>query len=158
MNRQEITAAVKARFRKKIPNGYTLGWDEARHYASFTKAVLPYELSNQTTFDYSFCNTFAVDIAGERGNHHWRLTIQLSFILPVYCVYWNEYQSTGQQFASASPEDRQALEQRARKTAESLGFTEFPSEWHDDPVEGVSLELADAENVTLYKCLFLDHA
>ncbi|WP_165248261.1 hypothetical protein [Paludisphaera soli] len=154
----DLIRLVQERFRDGPPNGWLLGWDPARCLDSVGRAARPHHVGNTTSFDYGFCNQFEVAIgAGGRGEC-WVLTIHLSFVAPTFCLFWTRYKSPNKGVVNAGvPEGQRALEDEVRAAIQAEGFFELPDEWFDVHVDGVRLELSDAADVTLNKCLFCDY-
>lgn len=152
----EIIRIIRSRFHDGPPNGWLLCWDETRYFALVSDAATPYPTINYTSFDYGFCNWFEVRI--DSDHRYWTFTIKLSFIAPVYCVHWTQYESPSQgAVISAAPLGHQAVEDNVRTAVERAGFFELPTEWYDQQVQGIELELSGTENVTIGKCLFSDY-
>src|SRR5262245_40389019 len=92
----DLVRAVHHRFQDGPPNGWLLGWDEMRHFALIRAAAAPHQVSNQTSFDYGFCNWFDIRIDSDDDERYWTLTIKLSFITPTYCLFWTRYENPTQ--------------------------------------------------------------
>ena len=56
--------------------------------------IKPISLSNRTSFEYSRCNQYDVEIASPTGNFRYLLTLELSFVLPYFCLHWTVYDAT----------------------------------------------------------------
>ncbi|QDU80180.1 hypothetical protein Pla110_19040 [Polystyrenella longa] len=155
---EDIKEEIHTQFQDKPPNGWLLGWDESRGFASLHTAAAPHSIVNCTSFDYGFCNWFELIIDSEIDECYWKLTIKLSFIVPAYVYYWTQYDRPARcRVLSNAPLGYEEIEDRLRVVVENAGFFEIPMEWYDYEMKGVELELSGTENVTLSKCLFSDY-
>ena len=78
-------------FSDGIPNGWLLEWDQSRYFSEITTAALPFDCWNYTSFDYSFCNNYVVEIPSDHADKEWSLTVLISFTFPVYSMHWNRF-------------------------------------------------------------------
>lgn len=159
MKLHEITDAVKRHFLNEPPNGWLLGWSEERLFREIQGIAAPFTAINHTSFDYCFCNWYDIHANQDDDDDRWILSVKLSFIVPVYCIFWTTYE--GPTFSGqvvAAPKTISQLENSVRDFVEDAGFFKLPAHWHDIQVAGVSLELGGEINVTLDKCLFCDYS
>lgn len=157
----EILAQVRDAFRDGPPNGWLLGWDPDRLIAGI-QGLTPSDcqISNRSSFDYSFCNSFEIKFPAVK-NKYLVLITKVSFIADVFCLYWVRYKHKGGKgnvIPSPETAEQCETEKSLRSFLEAMEFSELPAEWHSARVEGVRLELAECGSVTLDKCLFEDHA
>lgn len=153
----EIIDEVCRQFSDSPPNGWLLGWDESRCYELIHAAAAPCETTNNTSFDYNFCNLFISKATG-RDECYWTLTVRLSFIVPAYSMHWTQYEKSGEAFViQEAPNDYTQIESKIRAAIENAGFFELPRDWYEQELQGIELELSGTENVTLGKCLFQDY-
>lgn len=150
--------AIRAAHANGLPNGWLLGWDPVRHFAGFTEVVKPHTPSNLTGFDYAFCNHFSVGLgAVQEGSS--LLTVWLSFIAPAASMHWTEYEpgmKTGRVVSENADSEAERVAGRVERWIEEIGFELIPDSVQETKVSGIELELSDAADVTVGKCLFLD--
>ncbi len=159
MTLNEIVETVQTQFSEGPPNGWLLGWDETRCFELIHAAAAPLDTTSLVAFDYGFCNWYETRVEGDAAHHNWTLTVKLSFIVPAYCIYWTQYETSTDGFlVETAPTGYQQTEDKVRAAVERVGFFELPVEWHEVQIHGVELELSETNNVTLDKCLFQDHA
>ncbi len=158
MDWNSLEKEIQKCFRFGPPNGWLLGWDIDRGYSAISSVIAPLQVFNCTTFDYGFCNWFEVRLSERECGASWVLTIKLSFIALVYCLFWTycENRTTGE-VSEVIPSNCIAIEARAKKVLDGFELRELPPTWHLRIVEGVRLELSGNERVTADKCLFNDY-
>ncbi len=155
---EDLVAAVQRQFQHSAPNGWLLGWDRNRGFALVCTAAAPHQTTNHSSFDFGFCNWYEVCVNGNTDQCFWSLTIKLSFILPIYCIYWTRYESSIKgSVIDTAPTGYQVVEDNVRVAVENAGFFELPDDWYERKIDGVELELSGNERVTLGKCLFTDY-
>jgi len=149
---------IKGAFRDGPPNGWILGWPEKRHAEALARLTAPGEFFNKTSFDYWFCNTYEVYYPNSSVSNV-KLTIQISFIVDAFEVYWDTYIKG----AAVKPHGQVSIDdlkiditQNVCSYLESQGFVQVPDEWDGLKIPDVKLELSEPEDVTLNKCLFRD--
>lgn len=149
---------LRQQFSEQPPNGWLLGWDRDRYFTLVKNTCEPFVVTNATSFDYAFCNRFEVGFEEPRGEGFLALTVRISFVFPIFALHWTKYKSKtlGAVVTQVAGEHRE-LEERVRRALESIGLNELPNEWSEEKVEGVELDLSDANNVTISKCLFEDY-
>ncbi len=157
MNLDDLIESIECQFRGGPPNGWLLGWDESRCATLVSTAAAPHTTTNNTSFDYGFCNWFEVRIDNTNDDLFWTLTIKLSFIAPAFCVHWTQYdRSTQGTFIPMAPAGYREVEKKVCAALESVGFFEISDEWYNVKLHGIELELSSEEHVSIGKCLFSD--
>jgi hypothetical protein len=158
-NLAKLVERVRSAFAGGPPNGWIEEWAMDRHFSEFVQVVSPQKASNVTSFDYSFCNRFEVQVEGLGDRCYAVLTVLLSFIADVYTVHWTLYERGGRvgRVVEAPPsEDAVKLQLRVEKWLAQIGFTRLRDDWYDIELNGILLELSGETHVTLGKCLFQD--
>lgn len=156
---EEIKKAIDNLFREGPPNGWQLGWSKARYFGPITAAAAPYRTTNHTSFDYGFCNWYEVHVDGSDKERYYIMTIKISFVIPVYCMFWTEHENNiSGSVIELSPKEFKHIEDSVRCAVKKMGFSEISNEWHEIKISGVHLELGGTENATIGKCLFTDYA
>lgn len=156
---QEWIQIIQDRFADGPPNGWLEGWDCRRFENEIRKLVAPLEMTNETSFDYEFCNTYEIKVETKKPAGYRIFKIQVSFILDVFSTQWDRPERDGRPvklkpgylFAMCGN-----LEQNIREFLIERQFEEIANEDYNRNVAGVMLELSGSENVTLTKCLFED--
>lgn len=150
---------IRTLFGPEPPSGWLLGWNDERYFDDFAALLKSYgELVNETSFDYSFCNSYVLYV-GDRSNESFEsLTISLSFVADAFQLIWSGYRSFGRKGSvfNSQSDFHIEIENRCRGFAQKLGFIECSPEVFNMPIKGVRLELSGKENVTVGKCLFDD--
>lgn len=151
-------SAIRERFHEGPPNGWLLGWDQCRFMSEIVGASAGAIVTNYTSFDYSFCNTYEVT-PGEHHECHDALTVRISFIVDAFALHWTCTpckESSARVVATPHTPLALRIEAQIRQALETRGFEAVPAPEHDRPVPGVALELA-GDRATLGKCLFDDY-
>ena len=157
----DLEAVVRSRFADGPPNGWLERWDVDRFSEELKALARPDRLSNLTSFDDAFGNTYKVAIEPGRTGSTLSLTIKISFIADAFCLYW---QSTGRngtprRLAPGEPDGAgRPLEERIRAFFARRAFVEVSAAEFGRPIEVVATELGESDRVTLGQCLFDDHA
>lgn len=157
-NKEQVVSEIKRAFKDSPPNGFLLGWDSDRYYDSLKALCHTCRVTNDTDFNYSFCNSY--EFVPELGSvaHVYTITVKLSFIVPAYTLHVTKYsvnKKTGKVvFGPDVPREVEMLSETVREYIETKGFQEIGNEEMDEEVPGVELELAD--QATIGKCLFDD--
>ncbi|MCB9577732.1 MAG: hypothetical protein H6717_11990 [Polyangiaceae bacterium] len=149
---------IRRLFASGPPNGWLLGWDRDRGFDDLSALVAPLAATNNTSFDYAFCNHFEVrlSLAEER---YAVLTVLTSFVADVFSVHWTVYDPGGQAGrVVGQPPEGKRIEADVRAWLGRRGLRELPDELLRQPIPGIELELSGADDVTLGKCLFRDSA
>lgn len=159
LNAGELCVRVAEKFRDGIPNGWLLHWDSQRLQSELTDASMPYSVRNRTSFDYSRCNQYDIEIAPQDSVFTYVLTLRLSFVLPYFCLHWTEYDASKTNGRVVAMHDTIGceLESKLRSVVERFGFEELPDQWLSVKIPEFKLELSEDENVTISKCLFDDY-
>jgi hypothetical protein len=137
-------------------------WDVSRFAESLKKYSKPYSITNYSTFDYSACNNYEVNVPITDSHDKYPrliLSVRISFIIDAFCLHWTRYESNQRaQVLSETPKDDATfVEEKVRSFLISQGFMEVPDEWMDVHIPNVHLELSRDSEVTLSKCLFDDY-
>lgn len=151
-----IIREVQVRYSEGCPNGILLRWDIDRFYQDLLKIFSDYKVSNETDFNYSYCNSYDVFLRKDEKSRSWVLTIKASFIYDAFTLHITRYKSSRggdvvplhqcAEFASAIT--------RARSFFSAKGFREINASEMGIEIKGVNLELAKV--ATVGKCLFDD--
>lgn len=160
MTLPELIKKVQEQFDNGQPNGWELEWKHDRFLNDIESIVSPFPVLNCTSFDCSFCNSYEILFDFQNRNYHRILILKFSFIVPVYCAYWTRRKGNSNHSETQVSEtdfEAPSFEKKVCDSIEGLNFFKLPDEWHHAKVPKVKLELSDSKNVTLDKCLFLDH-
>ncbi|MCL7422221.1 MAG: hypothetical protein M8364_15085 [Methylobacter sp.] len=156
LTRDELISEIQSKFTPSCPNGMLLGWDRNRFYDLISSLFVGYKVINQTDFNYSYCNSFDIEIGRSPIGQIYVLTIKISFIVDAYTVHVTEYSRDRNRAKLVQgeevPETKHKIE-KIKRLMEQKGFQEINDEFNDI-VSGVELELA--EEATIGKCLFDD--
>ena len=153
-----LITAIGERFRNSPPNGLLLGWREDRYFDEVRGCCPGCTVVNETSFDYSRCNTFQIRPQSLTDQWIYELSVNISFVAAAYTIHWTKYSPDarrGRVVDTADVEVAQNPAAAVRRMLKMEGFTEIPGEWLESLVAGVDLELA--ESATLGKCLFNDY-
>ncbi len=157
ITQNEIIQQVQSLYKNGIPNGILLGWDTARFHNQLTSLFERLIILNETDFNYSFCNSYTIELGKDSGDNVYILTLKASFIVNAYTIHVTKY-SSNKRVGKVIQEDHllqyTKYIERARSFFENQGFIEITSDDMDCAVNDVTLELA--EKPTLGKCLFDD--
>jgi len=159
-NLAKLIERVRSAFAYGPPNGWIEGWAITRHFSEFVQVVSPRSAFNITSFDYSFCNRFEVQVKGLDDRCHAVLTALLSFIADVYTTYWTLYEQggrVGRVIEIPPSEDAAKLQLRVESWLTQIGFARLHDDWYSIELNGIQLELSGETHVTLGKCLFQDY-
>ena len=144
-------------FSNSRPNGFILGWDTNRYFASLTNICGDYVVYNNTDFNYSYCNCFEFKPKVSLGEHDYVITFKISFILDAYSLHVTRYSTGGKTGEVVSEHDcggmRSAIG-KIRRFANKNGLQEITAAEQEIVIDGVALELSEV--ATLGKCLFDD--
>ena len=156
LTKDNLISEIKEKFRTSCPNGMLLQWDRNRFYSSFSSLFIEYNIKNQTDFNYSYCNSFDIEMLsrGDAGEFY-RIALKISFIVDAYTVYLIQYSKNkkkGKVICEKNIEAQLCIE-KIKHFMEKKGFQEINDEF-DIVVPDVKLELA--EIATVGKCLFDD--
>lgn len=157
MTRDELISEIQRKFKNSSPSGMVLGWDRNRFYDLLLPLFVGYNIKNQTDFNYSYCNSFDIEMHTRRSfGRFCRVTLQISFIVDAYIVYHTAH-SKGKKRGKGIPSERiseaQLHIEKIKQFMKQKGFQEINDEF-DTIVPNVELELA--EIATIGKCLFDD--
>lgn len=154
---EQILLEVKSAFKVAPPNGDILGWDRERYYKDFARLAEICKVSNDTDFNYSFCNSYNAEFKTNKDSYIYVVTVKISFITNVYSIHVTQYSRDKKSGKVVSVYPHLELTLLIKKITSYLlgkGFMALKAEWADLKVNGVSLELS--EEATLGKCLFDD--
>lgn len=156
LHAKAVEDRIRGLFASGPPNGWLRGWDRDRGFNEFVQVVTPHEATNNTSFDYAFCNQFDVRVELE-DKQHAVLTVLTSFVADVFSTHWTVYEPDGRSGGVVEG----VIEGRELRTAvegwlRERGFAELPDDLGAMNLNGIELELAGDENVTVEKCLFRD--
>jgi hypothetical protein len=157
MTGDALISEIQRKFRHSCPSSMVLGWDRNRFYDLLLSLFVGYKVKNQTDFNYSYCNSFDIEMHLKRPSGRFcRVTLQISFIVDAYIVYHTAH-SKGKKRGKGIPSERiseaQLHIEKIKQFMEQKGFQEIVDEF-DIIVPDVELELA--EIATIGKCLFDD--
>lgn len=148
---------IQRSFSSGCPNGMLLGWDPDRFAEPIGAIFESLEVSNNTDFNYSYCNSYEISLSPERKKNCIVITLKISFISNVYLAQAAAYSADRRSGRAVNVAEQleffQELE-KARLFLASQGFLEVPEEILNMIVEGVELELSPL--ATIEKCLFDD--
>lgn len=158
MTRDEIVSEIQRKFRNSCPSGMLLGWDKNRFYDLLLSLFVEYNVQNQTDFNYSYCNSFDIEMRTRRPSGQLcKVTLKISFIVDAYIVYHTAL-SKGKKRKKVIPCERiseaQLHIEKIKQFMEQKGFQEIMDDEYDIIVPSVELELA--EIATIGRCLFDD--
>lgn len=150
---------IRDKFKNGPPNGYNLAWNENRFWDELKKAVNPHKVINTTSFDYSFCNSYEIEINSAFSIASRRLIIHISFIMDVYEVYWTQQAFLKEPQVVKSHQNKKDfhIENQIHQLLGSHNFVEVSDALYDTKLTDIKLELSEPENITVGKCLFNDH-
>lgn len=153
---EAIIREAQVRYSKGCPNGILLRWETDRFYQDLVEIFSDYKVSNETDFNYSYCNSYDVFLGKDEKSRSWILTIKASFICDAFTLHITRYKNPRGgdvvpihqcgEFASAVV--------KVRNFFNDKGFREIDTFEMDVEIEGVNLELAKV--ATVGKCLFDD--
>lgn len=148
---------IQRKFSNGCPNGYLLGWDVNRFFKPLLSLFAGFRVINETDFNYSYCNSYDIELGIGEDEKIYFLTLKASFIADIYTVHVTGYSKNKRRGKVVDvmkfPEYEKQIE-RARSFMNGQGFMEILDEDMELVVESVDLELA--EHATLGKCLFDD--
>jgi len=157
---EELKEHIVDAFAHGPPNGWLLDWDARRYQELVEKSVRPYAVTNHTSFDYSFCNCYRVEITSDNDESRWILECNISFIADLFvwhCTYYPPNSIEGVVVENPPITQIERITNNLVTALRSVGLKSLPDDWYDARVEGVTLELSDPEHVTASKCLFHDN-
>jgi hypothetical protein len=89
MTRDKLVLEIQRKFKNSCPSGILLGWDKNRFYDLLLPLFVGYKVKNQTDFNYSYCNSFDIEMHSRRPSGRFcRVTLHIRFIVDTYarCV------------------------------------------------------------------------
>jgi len=157
MKRDELISEIQRRFKSSCPNGVLLKWDRNRFYDSLLQLFVGYKVKNQTDFNYSYCNSFDVEMnARGASGQFYKLTLKISFIVDAYTLHLTEYSNDkkrGKVISSEGITEVLFIIKKIKQFMEQKGFQEI---YDDMNVVVPNVELELAKTATIGKCLFDD--
>jgi len=158
MHSENSIESIQNAFSNGCPNGALLGWDANRFYESLTKLFYEFSISNETDFNYSYCNSYDIAVGNGEQGENFVITVKISFIIDAYRMQLTEYskdKKSGKVIDFEDLNEGTRFAENVRSFFEDRGFTEVADEELTHIVENVHLELADL--ATVGKCLFDDY-
>ena len=153
---QKIVGAIQARYSKAYPNGILERWDLNRFYQDLIEIFPDYKITNETDFNYSYCNSFDIRRRQDECKNIYVLTVKVSFIYDAYTMHITAYANHRIGHVVPIPEyGKYSYEvERVRRFFNERGYREIQPDEMGIEVRGVALELAGV--ATVGKCLFDD--
>lgn len=148
---------IQRKFSNGCPNGFLLEWDANRFFQDLLSLFLGFKVTNDTDFNYSYCNSFDIELGKNNEGKIFVLTLKISFIIDAYTVHITRYSSNQRAGNVISIEgclEYSGAVEKVRSFMEAQGFIEVQDDDMAHFVENVELELA--ERATVGKCLFDD--
>jgi len=158
MENDELIDEIKKMYLDGRPNGFLLEWDVNRFFEELVLLFIDHKVSNDTDFNYSFCNSYNIALGNTSDNEKYVLTVKASFIADSYIVHITRYSKSKRNGKVVSIEECQEYASELALVREFMtkkGFVETPRNMIDLHVDGIELELA--ELATLGKCLYDDY-
>ncbi|MCW8127426.1 hypothetical protein [Microbulbifer halophilus] len=151
-----VVENIRRKFSKGCPSGIMIGWDVSRFFSALKSVFKGYTVLNQTDFNYSYCNTYDVNLGNNASGHYFVLTIKVSYIYDAFTMHITRYISrrSGEVVTFDQCNEYKELVEKVRSFLADKAFREIQSDEMDVEVEGVELELAEVP--TVGKCLFDD--
>jgi len=152
-----LISDIQNKFSEGCPNGFLLEWDVNRFFHALLSLFDGYKVINDTDFNYSYCNSYDVELGEDENNDVFILTLKASFISDAYTIHITRYSSDRRNGVVIPYENCLEYESEIAKVKgfiENEGFVEVQSNEMDVVVENVELELAGP--ATVGKCLFDD--
>ena len=149
---------VKNKFGDGCPNGFLLEWDVNRYHSSIKEICRNCKVTNQTDFNYAYCNTYEIRPETRNTKFIYELTLNISFIVDAFSLHWTKYTTNlkkGGVISSNEIEVEYDPTDGLIKFLEKNEYQEVKSDWFEINIDDVQLELA--EKATLGKCLFHDY-
>jgi len=149
---------IQNAFSDGCPNGSLLGWDANRFYEPLVKIFNGLSVSNETDFNYSYCNSYDIALSTGTQGEIFIVTIKVSFIIDAYRMQLTEYskdKKAGRVIEFEGLSDSLYFVDNVRSFFADRGFIEIADEALNNKIEDVQLELADV--ATVGKCLFDDY-
>ena len=156
-NIEVVIQKIKNAFSRGVPNGLLLGWQQNRHYDDIVHIAKPYRVTNDTDFNYSFCNSYNVDFNCDSSNYVYVITLKISFIADVYSIHVTRYtrdKKKGRLIHVFPDAGLSILMQTVHGCMQDKGFVVLKNESLDLELDDLELELAEV--ATIGKCLFDD--
>lgn len=148
---------IQVFFSNDKSDGISLSWDRRRFFDNFEKSLAPYEVINNTDFNYSYCNSFDLRVPETIIEGSYIITLKLSFVVNAFVLFVTWYSPDFRRGRVVSVDDLPQLSklyEKVRHFAVANGFDEVPDSWLEIPIENVQLQLASVPN--LDNCLFDD--
>lgn len=148
---------IQKKFSNGCPNGFLLGWDVNRFFQSIQSLFAGFKVTNDTSFDYSYCNSYVIELGKNADEEIFVLTLKISFIIDAYTLHLTRYSSnkrTGKVISFESFSEYSMVVEKVKCFMEEQGFIEIQHNDMECLVNNVELELS--EQATLGKCLFDD--
>ena len=151
-----VIEKIHLKYSDSYPNGIQAGWDMNRFFKALILIFSGYKLTNQTDFNYSFCNSYDVVLDKNTDGSSSMLTIKVSYICDVFSLHMTRHGNRRKtQFVPLnSCNEFKNKAELARAFLIDKGFREIQPEEMDVEIDGIELELA--EIATVGKCLFDD--
>ena len=148
---------IQRKFSNGCPNGFLLGWDVNRFFKSLLSLFVGFKVINDTDFNYSYCNSYDIELGTGEDGKMFILTLKASFIADTYTIHVTKYSKnkrSGKVIHIEEYREYAGEVVKARSFMEEQGFIEILDDDMELFVENVDLELA--ERATVGKCLFDD--
>ncbi len=148
---------IQKKFSNGCPNALLLGWDRNRFFQIFLSLFVGFKVINETDFNYSYCNSYEIELGKNVCDEIFILTLKVSFIVDAYTIHVTKYSSNRRTGVVIPYEE--CLEYvdeigKAKTFLEGKEFIEIQDNEMDIFLENIDLELA--EKATVGKCLFDD--
>lgn len=151
-----IIEEIQRKYSDSYPNGLLAGWDMNRFFQTLVLIFSGCKLSNQTDFNYSYCNSYDVVLGKSTDGSSFILTIKASYIYDAFSLHVTQYVSRrgGEVVPLQNCNEFIDKVELARDFFVDKGFREIQPDEMDVEIDGVDLELAEV--ATVGKCLFDD--
>jgi len=148
---------IQKKFSDGCPNGFLLGWDINRFFQSLISLFVGFKVINDTDFNYSYCNSYEIELGENESDEIFILTLKVSFIVDAFVLHVTRYSSnrrSGKVIHFDECSEYAGEIKKAKIFLVGKGFVEMQNDDMESVVDGVHLELAEIP--TVGKCLFED--
>lgn len=150
MKTSDLIERIQSCYSRGLPNLRPHDWAEDRFFIAVREKLPDYVVQNWTQFDYSCCNSFAIQKDSAPATY--RAFLWISFVAPIYRLF---IETRIRISAEKAESDFTASAETIRAWLDRKGFDALSDEQGETVVPGVTLSLS--ESATIGKCLFHDY-